>query len=379
MSNQLVPINWHASLPAHLRQDTAFAEMSTLGAAFESRAFARVSTNNNTFSLVSIDGETMQVNQIDAGAVYLDVVFVKWAPHVTKTWYDGPYTAGSDAAPACFSLDGKRPDPASTNPQGDASGGCALCPKNAFSSASNGKGKACSDGQRTAIVLGADTQVSVNGAAQVLKAGGEVYGYRLPPMTGKNLRAKVKEFEKAGVNLMGVVLRAKFVSQGEVDFQPKAYLGEAEWKRSRELAASDDAQRACGLDQLPNQPLLAAPPAHAQIAPFEGGQVVSSPAPFDPTPARSESAQVVLAATPLTAPVADAAPARRRGRPTTAAAGVGALSPTIPPSPTMATAPSASPSDMFASATPPAQTNGVIQTPKASNSALDDLLAQAMA
>lgn len=360
MTNQLVPINWHAYLPAHLRQDTAFAEMASLGAAFESRAFARISTNNNTFSLISIDGDTMQVNQIDQGAVFLDLVFVKWAGHVTKTWYSGAYQAGADGPPDCFSLDGKTPDLASVKQQ---SSNCASCPHNAFGSATNGKGKACSDGQRTAVVLGADTPVSVNGAAQVLKAGGEVYGYRLPPMTGKNLRTKVKEFEKAGVNLMGVVLRAKFVSQGEVDFSPKAYLGEKEWLRSRELAASDDALRACGLDQMPRATtVLAGAPAHAQI---EAAAVTAEQVFGQPT--RSEPAQAALAATSLTAPVEQAAQTqRRRGRPP------------AQPQPAVGLQEKASP-DIFVAATPPAQTNGVIQTPKASNSALDDLLAQAMA
>lgn len=355
--NQLVPINWHASLPAHLRQDTAFAEMSSLGAAFESRAFARVSTNNNTFALVNLDGETMQVNQIDAGAVYLDLVFVKWAPHVTKTWYAGAYQAGSDAAPDCFSMDGKVPDAASKSPQAVT---CASCPMNAFGSSANGKGKACSDGQRTAIVLGADTPVSINGVAQTIKAGGEVYGYRLPPMTGKNLRAKVKEFEKAGVNLMGVVLRAKFVSQGEVDFTPRAYIAEAEWKRSRELADSDDALRACGLDQRPTQydaiPTTlrsASPPAHVQI---------------EAAVAQAEQGFIVPGAAPTVAasPVAEQ-PARRRGRPPAQG------------TPVVTEQKAAETVNIFAAATPPAQTNGVIQTPKASSSALDDLLAQAMA
>ena len=359
----LTTINWHASLPAHLRTADAFAEMSTLGAAFESRAFARVSTENNTFSLVGIDGERMTVNQIDQGAVFLDIVFIKWAPHITKTWYDGAYTAGSEASPACFSMDGLKPDASSTMPQSSA---CASCPKNAFGSAANGKGKACSDGQRTAIVLGADTPVSVNGAAQVLKAGAEVYGYRLPPMTGKNLRAKVKEAEKAGVNLMGVVLRAKFVAQGEVDFTFLSYLSEPAWKRTRDLAASDEALRACGIEQAPAKIYDAIPDHLRQPAPE------SQPAPLAIAPIAT--APVGSTVTQTSAPAAvDQTPSRRRGRPP-------AQQPAPAPATTVTQATGfAGLTGGVASAQMQPQQNGVIQQPQASSSSLDDLLAQAMA
>jgi hypothetical protein len=345
-----VPINWHATLPAHLRTDDAFTRMASLGAAFESRAFARVSTDNNTFSLVSIDGDRMQVNQIDQGAVFLDLVFINWADHITKTWYEGAYTAGSDVAPSCFSMDGIKPDVSSPVLQSPT---CAACPKNAFGSAANGKGKACSDGQRTAVVLGADTPVMLNSAPHVLKAGAEVYGYRLPPMTGKNLRAKVKEAQKAGVNLMGVVMRAKFVAQGEVDFTFLSYLGEGPWLHTRKLAETDECLRAIGKQDEPAK-IYDAIPDHLRSA---GAQ--------EHPRVREIAGQ---AAAPLTTPPAGQAetPKRTRGRPpATSTSPVPATTGT----PTLATA---------LGGGVPAQ-NGVIQTPTPASSALEDLLAQAMA
>ncbi len=363
--NAIVPMQWNAQLPEHLRVASDAADMATLGAAFESRAFARVSTKDNTFALVSLDGELMRVNQMDPAdaKVFIDVVFIKWSPTITKTWYENAFVDGSDQSPACFSNDGIAPDASSTNRQGDANGNCTLCPKNAFGSAANGSGKACADRQRTAIILGADTPVSVNGAAATLKAGQQVYGFALAPMTGKNLNAKVKEATKMGVNLKGVVMRAKFVSQGVVDFQFLSYLGAAEYAHTVKLAASDEATRACGLNDLPTRPALPAPPAHAQLAPPV--QTIQPPAPLIP---QAAPLSFPLAAAP--APVAAEPPKRRRGRPASPAADP---SPITPPSPAMATVAPASP---FSAS--PAQ-NGVIQQPAAASSDMDALLALAMA
>src|SRR5258708_34610083 len=124
-----------------MRQPELLQEADTLAAAFESRAFARVSTEDNRFSLVSIDGDVMPVNQLDprTGVSYIDIAFITWAPTVTKAWYVDAYVKGSDASPACSSNDGVRPDPASPQKQAEA---CAACPKNAFGSPTNGRGKA---------------------------------------------------------------------------------------------------------------------------------------------------------------------------------------------------------------------------------------------
>jgi len=369
--SNIVPMQWNAQLPEHLRVASDAADMATLGAAFESRAFARVSTKDNTFALVSLEGELMRVNQMDPAdaKVFIDVVFIKWSPTITKAWYEGAYVDGSDASPACFSMDGVTPDASSTNRQATA---CASCPKNAFGSAANGSGKACADRQRTAVILGADTPVSVNGASATLKAGKDVYGFALAPMTGKNLNAKVKEATKMGVNLKGVVMRAKFVSQGVVDFQFLSYLGAPEYAHTVKLAATDEAIRACGLNDLPARPALPAPPVHAQLAP--PAQVVQPPAPLIPQ-AASAPLSFPLAAAP--APVAAEPSKRRRGRPA-ADAQTAATPPTATAfaAPTTIPAPTA-PLAAFPSS-PPAQ-NGVIQQPAAASSDLDALLAQAMA
>lgn len=317
--NALVPIQWHNTLPAYLQNAEDVAEAGSLGAAFESRAFARISTEDNRFSLVDIDGEMMPVNQLDpkSGQPFVDLVFVKWADIITKTWYAKPYQKGVEAQPDCYSLNGATPEPDSPQPQHTS---CAMCPKNAFGSATNGRGKACADAQRTAVVLGADTPVIHNGAARLLKAGDEVYGYRIPPMTGKNLRAKVLQAKKAGANFKGMTVRAHFVSQGVVDFAFLGYLSEAAYKRSRELAASEAAELACGTGggspPAASSP-LAAPPAHLQLAPASAAtETASTPSPIA-APAAALDMTMFQNQPATTEAAPTAAPKRGRGRPAT--------------------------------------------------------------
>lgn len=377
----LVPIQWHNTLPAYLQNPADVAEAGSLGAAFESRAFARISTKDNRFSLINLDGESMPVNQLDpkSGQPFVDVVFVKWSDIITKTWYAQGYTEGADNPPDCYSLNGATPEPDSPLPQ---AAGCAMCPKNAFGSATNGRGKACSDAQRTAIVLGADTPVIHNGAARMLKAGEEVFGYRIPPMTGKNLRAKVLQANKAGANFKGMSVRAHFVSQGVVDFAFLGYLSEAAYKRSRELAASEAADLACGTGGTAAIP-LATPPAHLQIAPGVVQRVVAQGVVQPATVSTASPTAAPAAALDMTmfqnqpgttAPAPTAAPKRGRGRPPAQSAAPVSAPGTdaggSSPLPSGLSSPATPiPNDGFAA--PASPSNGVIATPQASSPEMD--------
>ena len=359
--NQLpATVAFHASLPAFMRDPSVMAEASSLGAMFASRAFPRVSIEGNRFSLILTDGTVLPVNQLDpkTGTPFIDVVFIAWRPNVTKTWYAEGYVQGQESEPACFSMDGVRPDPSSAQPQ---SATCAACPKNAFGSGGNGRGKACGDKQRTVILLASDTPVINTGAAQVLKAYDQVFGWSLPPMTGKNLAAIVKQAVGAGVNIKGVRLRATFESQGVVNFAfvgPDTYLTEAAYKRGISLATRDEAQMALGADPTPAPAPAAAlppPPAHAAVS-------VPQQAPTPVPPAAAPFP--VQPAAPVAVPAAEP---RRRGRPPATAPAP------VAPAPVAAAAPFATPAPAAPFAPPP--TNGVIQMPAAADPEMEALLA----
>jgi len=324
----------NTQLPAYLQTpqaQAAAAQAASLGAMFKSRAFPRISTAGNAFALVSADGEVAKVAFMDpqTGQLALDMVFILWNPNTVKTWYEATFADDSEQAPDCASSDGRTPDANVLKPQALS---CGACQWNAFGSARNGKGKACSDGQRAAIMLApmdnnGHTMVVTNNAQMWVPAGDKPYGYRLPPMTGKNIAARVAEMARAGVDIRAVVFRAHFVSQGVVDFRPMGFLSEALYKRAIELANSDGAERACGLDLSPSAP--PPPPAPAYAAP------PPAPAYAAPQPAPVAAAPLVHALTVQPAPAAPPQPVY--------------AAPAAPPAPTpVYAAPAAPPAPVYA-------------------------------
>src|SRR6188472_3717382 len=95
--------------------------------------------------LLNEDGQTPRYS--------INAVIVKASPHISKVWYEAGYVEGSTAPPDCWSVDGKKPDPASPKLQNAT---CAGCKWNAWgssrSTAGSGKGKDCADSKRFAIV-----------------------------------------------------------------------------------------------------------------------------------------------------------------------------------------------------------------------------------
>jgi hypothetical protein len=80
----------------------------------------------------------------------VDLVIVKANAALSKTWYENGWDENNSNPPDCASANGIFPDAGVPKKQADV---CALCPKNAWNSAPNGgKGKACGDHRRLAVV-----------------------------------------------------------------------------------------------------------------------------------------------------------------------------------------------------------------------------------
>lgn len=378
-------IQYHASVPDFMRRADLLATTSDLAEAFASKTFPRIGTKDNRFWVVTQDGTQMPVNQIDpATGYFLDLVVIASNPAITKNWYAEAYQADAAEAPDCYSTDGIAPDPASASPQAQH---CAACPHNAFGSADNGKGKACQDSKRIAVLLAADTPVVKEGMAEIVPAGQTVYGYKIPPMTGKNLSVVAKTLKSHGAVMMGVKLRARFVSQGVVDFAPLGYVDAAFFAQAERQAATEAVKLACGIVEpklaaLPPPPAYAqaqlvppVPPQTASTAPFVGGLPTPSPS-FPPAQTAAAPASAPPATFPPTGAVAGAETKRRRGRPAAAAPAAGPTPAPATPAPA-----AASPADpgMFASQSPAAASAQVIQTPQATSPQLDAALAAIMA
>lgn len=80
----------------------------------------------------------------------IELVILKANPHLSKIWYENGYVEGSNAAPDCSAANGLKPDAGVPKPQHAV---CATCPKNQWGSdPRGGKGKACGDSRRLAVV-----------------------------------------------------------------------------------------------------------------------------------------------------------------------------------------------------------------------------------
>jgi hypothetical protein len=97
----------------------------------------------------------------------IDVVIVKANALLSKTWYEGGWDENNNNPPDCASANGIVPDQGVAKPQAPA---CLGCPKNAWNSApGGGKGKACGDHRRMAVVPFTDLKNEYFGGPLLLR------------------------------------------------------------------------------------------------------------------------------------------------------------------------------------------------------------------
>lgn len=304
----------------------------------------------------------------------IEVVILKAATVIGKVFYEKGFTEGSDEKPDCFSANGVMPDPSSAKKQSPV---CASCPKNAWGSqikqdGTAGKGKACSDSKRLAVVPAADIKNEVFGGPMLL---------RVPAASLQDVATYGAAVAKLGYPYYAIVTRISFdVNEAfpKLVFSPVraltdeeadlvlAHLNES--KVDQVIAAQDAtpqiaAQPAVQFEQAPAQanklatvaPVQAQPVVQPSVAPSAqtpapqvtaGGFVATTTAPVQaapvqqvaqaqPAPAAKPKATKPKAA-PAVTPEVTAAPAQ-------AAGGFGAAAPV-----TAADAPSTAPDDFDA-------------------------------
>lgn len=169
----------------------------------------------------------------------IEIVILKASTHLTKTWYETGYVEGSNAAPDCFSSNGVNPDPSSPKPQCNV---CALCPKNAWGSAVNaqgqaGKGKACSDVKRLAIVPANDIRNEFFGGPLLL---------RVPPSSLQDMASFGTQMSKMGYPYFSYVTR--------ISFDPSTPYPKLQFSALRPI--TDNAEAALVLE-MQNHPVIA--------------------------------------------------------------------------------------------------------------------------
>lgn len=118
------------------------------------------------FGIISIRGSKWRIKKggeeqpvVDAAGdpkARLEVVILRAAKEVSKTYYAGAFVEGSTEEPDCSSNNGVAPDAGCSNPQSTS---CAACPQNQWGSRitdAGKKAKQCSDTRRVAVILGDD-------------------------------------------------------------------------------------------------------------------------------------------------------------------------------------------------------------------------------
>lgn len=246
----------------------------------------------------------------------IDVVIVKANPHLSKIWYEGGWVDGSNAPPDCSSANGIMPDAGVPKKQANV---CATCPRNQWNTAPNGgKGKACSDSRRLAVVPLPDIPNETYGGPILL---------RCPAASLQDLAAFAGKLEGLGYPYFSIGVKIAFdpaESFPKFQFTALRPLTDFEAGQVIALQKSDVTARVIAEDegvtvppaqiaQQPEQVFTAMPATGPAPAPAAAFVQPAAPAPVAPAPAVQQVAQQA----PQPAPVA-------------AAGGFGAAAPAAP-------------------------------------------------
>jgi len=214
----------------------------------------------------------------------IEVVIVKANAALSKTWYEGGWDENNNNPPDCASANGIVPDVGVPKKQSDI---CATCPKNAWSSAPNGgKGKACGDHRRMAVVPFTDLRNEYFGGPLLL---------RCPAASLQEMAAFDARYKGMGYPYFTMAIKIGFDPQEsfpKFTFAAIRPLTEAEGQIIMELRNSPETARVVNEGTAPavaqiaapaQGAFLEAPPADA-IKPQVAVRPVATPAPAPTQP-----------------------------------------------------------------------------------------------
>lgn len=163
----------------------------------------------------------------------LEVVIVRAATAISKTYYKDAFVDGSVAPPDCWSVNGVTPDLAAPDRQSPT---CAGCKQNAWGSRvteAGKKAKACSDNKRLVIVPADDIRNESLGGPMML---------RVPPTSLQDMSNYGTQVKAKGLAYFMVVTRLRFdptAAHPKFIFEPVRILNDDEAKEVMKLRESD--------------------------------------------------------------------------------------------------------------------------------------------
>jgi hypothetical protein len=183
----------------------------------------------------------------------VDIVILKSATAISKSFYIEKYKEGDFNQPDCWSTNGVAPDMAAPKRQSET---CRGCRWDAFGSRTmddGRKGKACSDNKRLAVVPAADLRNEVYGGPMLLK---------LPPSGFAGLSQLEAELQQAGYHYYAIIMRLSFdhtVAFPKIIFTPIGVLNDYQMQEVINLQQLDVVDRILSEELYevsadPNQP-----------------------------------------------------------------------------------------------------------------------------
>ena len=238
----------------------------------------------------------------------IELVILKANPHLSKIWYENGYVEGSNAAPDCSAANGLKPDAGVPKPQHTV---CATCPKNQWGSdPRGGKGKACGDSRRLAVVPLQDIPNESLGGPLLL---------RVPAASLQDMAAFSNSMQSKGYPYYSIGVRVGFdakesypkfefsairpLTDVEADIVIGMQKSEAVARVVSEPSPAETAQ-AQALAAASEKPLFEQPPTTQSTVAQPAAQVQQPTNP--PVTPAAEAAAAEAAATPAAAPAGDA-------------------------------------------------------------------------
>lgn len=247
------------ALPAHLQNmeldATTKALMGSGGGG------KRISIKGGVYRMI-VGGKEVAQNEDRA----MNIVIVRSAEKVSRSYYAGTFVEGQNASPTCWSANGDKPDAAVKNPQ---SSNCMNCPQNVKGSG-QGDSRACRFNQRLAVALENNLDGDVY---QLTLPGQSIFG------TGENGKMPLQQYAKFigghGIPITAVVTEMRFDTSSatpKLTFRAVRPLTVEEMAASKRQGESADAKAAVTMtvSQTDNsevfaQPALEAPKAAASV------------------------------------------------------------------------------------------------------------------
>lgn len=279
-----------AQLIANLGQqspvvETSKADPRSLAAGIKP-SFASINFKGKTWGIRHRGTTEQLLGQMPNGQKFaiptIDVVIVKSASAISKTYYIEKFKDDSFKQPDCWSTNGLKPDPAAPKKQNET---CRGCRWDAFGSRTmddGRKGKACSDNKRTAVVPALDLKNERYGGPMLL---------RLPPSAFNALSELETQLHMQGYRYYGIVMQLSFDTEAafpKIIFTPTRVLNDHE---AQEVIALQDNElvdrilneEATEVTGDPDQPVEQ--PTPTNVHPLRAQPIAPSPATaFSATP-----------------------------------------------------------------------------------------------